>query len=408
MLKYELKKVFSRTANRIALLLMLALICLTWYFALGVSWIDESGNSHSGPAAVAQLKAAQKEWTGYLDEETIRQVIAENLRIQSMPEAQSDSVQDSEITYGRGQGIMEIRSLLNCSFADRFRSYDYYRADSLTLEDAPKFYENRVRLLEEWFEEEAGDQFSEAEKAFLTERYESLVTPLYYDYALGWTQLFEYAPMLVMITMLGLGYLVAGIFSNEFTWKSDAVFYATLYGRDRAIKAKLKAGFCLVTGVYVATFLLYSTVVLACLGADGWGMAVQASRSGWKCFYHITMWQKYLLIALGGYIGCLFMSFLCMLVSAKTRSAVVAVMCPFVLIFLPSFMANIPGHTVQKIIGLLPDQLLQTGSALNLFNLYSLGGHILGAVPILLVVYSVLAVILWPVIYRVYRKKEIG
>ena len=67
MLKYELKKVFSRTANRIALLLMLALICLTGYFALGVSWIDESGNSHSGPAAVAQLRAAQKEWTGYLD-----------------------------------------------------------------------------------------------------------------------------------------------------------------------------------------------------------------------------------------------------------------------------------------------------------------------------------------------------
>lgn len=408
MLKYELKKVFSRTANRIALLLMLALICLTWYFALGVSWIDESGNSHSGPAAVAQLRAAQKEWTGYLDEGTIRRVIAENLRIQSMPEAQSDSVQDSNITYGRGQGIMEIRVLLNCAFADRFRSYDYYRADSLTPEDAPKFYENRVRLLEEWFEEEAGEQFSEAEKAFLTERYESLVTPLYYDYALGWTQLFEYAPMLVMITMLGLGYLVAGIFSNEFTWKSDAVFYATLYGRDRAVGAKLKAGFCLVTGVYLATFLLYSAVVLACLGADGWDMVVQASRSGWKCFYHITMWQKYLLIALGGYIGCLFMSFLCMLVSAKTRSAVVAVMCPFVLIFLPSFMANIPGHTVQKIIGLLPDQLLQTGSALNLFNLYSLGGHILGAVPILLVVYSVLAVVLWPVIYRVYRKKEIG
>ncbi|MDE5747213.1 MAG: ABC transporter permease [Acetatifactor sp.] len=408
MLKYELKKVFSRTANRIALLLMLALICLTWYFALGVSWIDENGNSHSGPTAVVQLRAAQKEWTGYLDEEIIRQVIAENLRIASMPEAQSDDLRDNNITYGRRQGIMEIRELLNRAFADGFRSYDYYRADTLTPEDAPKFYENRVRLLEEWFEEEAGDQFSETEKAFLTERYKSLETPFYFDYSHGWHQLFEYAPTLVMITMLVLGYLVAGIFSNEFTWKSDAVFYATLYGRDRAVGAKLKAGFCLVTGVYLTAFLLYSTVVLACLGADGWDMAVQASRSGWKCFYHITMWQKYLLIAFGGYIGCLFMSFLCMLVSAKTRSAVVAVMCPFVLIFLPSFLANIPSHTVQKIIGLLPDQLLQTGSALNLFNLYSLGGHILGAVPILLVVYSVLAAVLWPVIYRVYRKKEIG
>lgn len=408
MLKYELKKVFSRTSNKVALLLLLAVMCLTCYFALGVSWVDENGESHKGPAAVAQLKAAQKEWAGYLDEEAIRRVIAENLRIQSMPEAQSDNVRDSNITYGRGQGIMEIRRLLNCSFADRFREYNYYRMDALTPEDAPKFYENRTRLLQGWLDEEAENHFSEAEKAFLIERYESLEIPFYYDYALGWTQLFEFAPTIVMITMLVLGYLVAGIFSNEFIWKSDAVFYASLYGRDRAVRAKLQAGFCLVTGIYLVTFLLYSAVVLACLGTDGWNRAVQASPGDWKCFYHITMWQKYLLTALGGYIGCLFISFLCMLVSAKTRSAVVAVMLPFVLIFLPSFLSNISSSTVQKIIGLLPDQLLQTGSALNLFNLYSLGGRILGAVPILLTVYGLLTVFLWPVIYREYRNKQIA
>jgi len=80
-------------------------------------------------------------------------------------------------------------------------------------------------------------------------------------------------------------------------------------GWDRAAQAKLKAGFCLVTGIYFAAFLLYSGIVLAYLGADGFNLAVQADHSGWKCFYHITVWQKYLLIAAGGYIGCLFLSF---------------------------------------------------------------------------------------------------
>ena len=83
-------------------------------------------------------------------------------------------------------------------------------------------------------------------------------------------------------------------------------------------------------------------------------------------------------------------------------------MVPFVLIFLPSFLANISGATAQKIIGLLPDQLLQTGTTLNLFNLYSVGGKILGAVPILLALYSLLTVILWPVIYREYRHQQIS
>lgn len=408
MLRYELKKVFSRTGNKIAMLLLLLLVCLTCFFALGVSWVDENGDSHSGPAAIARLRAAQKEWAGALDEAAIRRVIEENQRIQSLPEAHRDTVRDSNITYGRRQGIQEVRSLLNCSFAGGFREYDYYRADALTPEDAPLFYPNRVRLLREWLEGEAKDQFSEREKAFLVERYESQETPFSYDYALGWTQLLEYAPTVVMIAMLVLGYLVAGIFSNEFTWKSDAVFYSSLYGRDRAVKAKLRAGFCLVTGAYMATFLLYSVIVLGFLGTDGGNMAVQATQNGWKCFYHITLWQKYLLTALGGYLGCLFISFLCMLVSARTRSAVLAVMLPFVLIFIPSFLANISGGTVQKIIGLLPDQLLQTGTALNLFSLYSLGGRTVGAVPILLTVYPLLTVCLWPIIYRVYRKKQIG
>lgn len=408
MLKFELKKIFARTGNKIALLILLGVMGVTCYFAMGVSWVDENGETHRGPAAVAQLRAAQKAWAGYLDEDTVRRVIEENRRIQSMPEARSDNLKDSEITYSRGQGLREIRNLLNYSFANGFRDYDYYRMDSLTPEDAPDFYSNRIRLLREWLEDEAKDQFSEAEKAFLVKQYESLEIPFYYDYAKGWAQLFEFSPTIVMITMLVLGYLVAGIFSGEFVWKSDAIFYSSLYGRDRAVQAKIKAGFCLVTGIYFTVFLLYSGIVLAYFGADGWNLAVQAESGGWKCFYHIAIWQKYLLIAAGGYVGCLFISFLCMFVSAKTRSAVVAVMVPFALIFLPSFLANISNATARKIIGLLPDQLLQTGTALNLFNLYSVGGKILGAVPILLALYSLLTVVLWPVIYREYRRKQIG
>ncbi len=407
MLIFELKKILVRTSSKVALLLLLAVIGVTCYFAMGISWIDENGDTQSGPAAVARLQAARREWSGYLDETAIRRVIAENQRIESMPEAKSTVLRDSQITYGRKQGLMEIRDLLNQSYAAGFRDYDYYRVDSLTEDDAPDFYQNRVRLLEEWLTEEAADQFTEAEKAFLVEQYESLEPPLYVEYAVGWAQLFEYAPTVVMITMLVLGYLVAGIFSNEFIWKSDAVFYSSLHGRDKAVRAKLKAGFCLVTGIYFGAFLLYSVIVLGYLGAGGFDMAVQACDS-WKCFYSITVWQKYLLIAVGGYIGCLFISFLSMLVSAGTRSAVAAVMLPFALIFLPSFLANIPSQAVQKIIGLLPDQLLQTGKSLNLFNLYSVFGRILGAVPILLVLYSLLTIILCPVIYRKYRRIQLG
>lgn len=99
-----------------------------------------------------------------------------------------------------------------------------------------------------------------------------------------------------MLTMLILGYLVAGIFSNEFVWRSDAVLFSSFYGRNKAVTSKIKAGFCVVTAVYSAVFIIYTGIVLLYLGADGWNLPIQSSWISWKCFYNITNLQKYLFI----------------------------------------------------------------------------------------------------------------
>lgn len=408
MVGYELKKVFFRTGNKLALLLLICVVGVTCFFATDVSYVNENGEKESGPAAVEKLKTAQKEWTGYLDEAKIRQAIAENKRIRETPEAMSKDYRENDIAYSWGQGIMEIRNLLNASYANGFREYDYYRADSLSEADAAGFYTNRTELLLAWLKTEAKDQFSEAEKEYLIRQYESIQTPWYYDYMKGWTQLFEFAPTVIMITMLILGYLVAGIFSNEFVWKADAVYFSSMYGRNKATAAKIKAGFCVVTIIYWAVIIAYTGIVLLYLGTDGLMCPIQADRSGWKSFYNISVGQKYLLIVLGGYIGCLFISFLCMLVSAKTKSAVVAAMIPVILIFVPSFLGNINSPVINKILGLLPDQLLQIGMAMNLFNLYTVGNRVFGSVPVLLVLYTVLTALLLPLMYREYCRKQIN
>lgn len=407
MMRYEVKKVFAKTGSKIALVLLFIVMGITCFFAMDVSYVDGEGISRSGPAAVSKLRAARKEWAGYLDEEKIREVIAENRRIQSTPEALSQNVDERNIAYGWKQGINDIRDLLNCSYATGFREHDYYRADSLTEDEAASFYENRIKLLREWLGSEAKDQYSGEEKAYLIRQYEKMETPLYYDYMTGWQQLFELSQTIIMLTMLILGYLVAGIFSNEFTWKADAVFFSSVHGRNKAVSSKIRAGFWIVTAVYFASFLLYTGIVLGYLGADGWNLPVQANWTAWKCFYNITNWQKYLFIAIGGYVGCLFISFLTMLISAKTRSTVLAVMTPVVLIFIPSFISNIDSPVVNKIIGLLPDQLLQIQMALGYFNLYSVGGMVVGEAPVILVLYTVLTIIIFPVLYQTYRRLQI-
>lgn len=404
MVKFEIKKVFLRRGNQIAVALLAVLLCVVCLFAGNISYVNESGETETGFQAVKKLREEQKKWSGPLDEAKIRKVIEENNKISQTPEAQSDDFQENDKAFHKKQGFQEIRNLLNYAYAEGFRDYNYFRADSLKPEDASKFYENRIVLLKEWLSGEGKALFSETEKEYLIKKYESLQTPFFYDYVEGWKQLFLYFPTILMILMLVLGYLISGIFAREFQWKADSILFSSMYGKNKAVSAKVKACFYIVTGIYWCTVLLYTGAVLLYLGADGAFCPIQANSSGWKSFYEMTNMEKYILCAVGGYLGCLFISFLTMLVSGKTKSSVAAVVLPFVLLFLPSFLSNINHPAAAGNLGLLPDRLLQLAQGTANFTLYEIGGKVLDGIFLLFPVYSVFCALLLPVLKRMYRK----
>lgn len=404
MVKFEIKKVFLRRGNQIAVALLAVLLCVVCFFAGNISYVNESGETETGFQAVKKLREEQKEWAGFLDEVKIRKVIEENNKISQTPEAKSEDFQENDKAFHKKQGFQEIRNLLNYAYAEGFRDYNYFRADSLKPEDASKFYENRIVLLKEWLSGEGKALFSETEKEYLIKKYESLQTPFFYDYVEGWKQIFLYFPTILMILMLVLGYLISGIFAREFQWKADSILFSSMYGKNKAVSAKVKACFYIVTGIYWCTVLLYTGAVLLYLGADGAFCPVQANSSGWKSFYEMTNMEKYILCAVGGYLGCLFISFLTMLVSGKTKSSVAAVVLPFVLLFLPSFLSNINHPAAAGILGLLPDRLLQLAQGTANFTLYEIGGKVLDGIFLLFPVYSVFCALLLPVLKRMYRK----
>ena len=100
--------------------------------------------------------------------------------------------------------------------------------------------------------------------------------------------------------------------------------------------------------------------------------------------------------------AALFILAAAMTITAKTRSAVLGASLPFILLFLPAFLPDLSGIT--KMLGLLPDQLLQLPFGLNTFSLYQIGKTIVPAVPILFLVYSVLSVLLLPAAWQIYRQ----
>lgn len=411
MLYYELKKIWAKPGNKIAMVILAAILAATCYLAVfDVYYVNENGDHEYGIAAIQKLKAAKKEWEGTLTEEVIAKVIAENARINATEEGQSQNIQKSNIAFGWKQGFSDIRYLLEYSYG-KFREWDYYLPDTLVPEDAVGFYKRRVSQLSEWLDtEEAGYLIADDEKQFLIERYAALETPYQYEYHDGWERLLYYSSMIVMLTIIVLGFIVASIFSGEFGYKADAVFYSSYHGRGRATAAKLGAGVLFVTFVYWGIMLIYTTVVLGIFGTSGADVIIQLGvhAGGWKSFYLLTFGQLYLLTVCGGYVGALFMLLLAMFVSARTRSTALAASVPLLLSFLPSFIENmnLQEKVINQIMGLLPDQIVQINNIISYFNLYHIGGKIVGSIGILFVLYTTLSVLLCPVIYQVYRKLE--
>ena len=407
MVKYELKKIVSSTGGKIALALMALMVAVgCWICVSDVEWVNEQGDPETGLAAVSKLRAAQKEWTGVLDEEKLTQIIRENQRICATPEAQSKDYRQNDIAYGWKQGIRPVLNMMNYAYSAGFQEYDWYCNESVTPDRAGEFYGNRTKRMKDWLLDKTGSAqylFNENEKQYLIDQYETLETPFYLDYTEGWKQICYNAPFVIMMAALILGYLCAGIFAGEYRWKADAVFFSARHGRDRAVWAKIKAGLLLVTLVYWGSVLFYTLVGLGILGFDGWSCPLQIDM--WKSFYHLTMGKAWLLTVVGGYIGCLFFALLTMWVSAKTRSTVFASMVPFLLVFLPTFLENLNSDWVSKALGLFPHQLLEIYQALRYFYVYDFGIAVKGALEIIPALYLLLSAALVPMMYFRFRKR---
>ena len=159
--------------------------------------------------------------------------------------------------------------------------------------------------------------------------------------------------------------------------------------------------------LYWGSLGIFALFTLCYCGFDGGNCAIQFDW--YKSFYNFTYWQTFLLYAISSYIGMLFIAFLCMWVSAKTRSSVFAVTIPFILIFIPNFLENSAlGGSLSKVLGLLPDNLLDLFQHLKHFDVYDLWFTVTGAWPMLLVLYTILTLVLVPVMYREFRTKQVG
>lgn len=401
MLRFEIKKIFSKRINKVVLIALIAVTIAGSLLAIrDVKYYTDQGTRISGPAAARQLKAEKNRWQGYLTEDVIKRAVEENQAVK----AASGSPDKALV---RRQGFEDILQLVNRGFSEP-GEYDYYLCDNISPEKAAGLYEQRLIYLDR--DLGSGDSekegFSQNEKEFLRNKYRDMDTPLYYEYMEGWKALLDsqYLPTLMIITIVIIGFLISGIFSDEFQLKADSIFFSSEMGRNKAVAAKLKAGFITITAVYWGVMLLFSLIILAVLGFGGAGCMIQAGEN-WSSMYNITYFQDWLFTMLGGYTAHLFILMLAMFISAKTRSTVISITIPFALSCAPMFLGRVPMFT--NIMSMFPDMLLRICAFLEDLLVCEAGGRVFGLYTVLIPVYLLLSFVIAGVLYRSYRQVEV-
>ena len=144
MLRYEIRKVFSKSKNRIAVIVLFVILVITSILTINkVEFVDENGNSSVGISASRDLREAKNQWAGYLTTDTLSKALEENKTINSSKEALSDDITEQNKAYAKKQGIAGIMDVIICAFSD-YRDYNYYAPDHISDDEVGTIYERRI------------------------------------------------------------------------------------------------------------------------------------------------------------------------------------------------------------------------------------------------------------------------
>ena len=394
MLKFELKKIFSKRINQVLLAAVLVVTIIYSGMAIGsISYTDEEGQDHTGIEAGRLLAEDINQWKGELTAEKISEVIND---YKTLSAEYPDGIPDTE--YGKTiQSYYDIYDFvigIMTPDSEWDESVVYQLSDE-QLQDIYTIYQEKKKKMAE----EYGT--TPEKRNYLESIYEKIEIPLSFEAKDSWDTMTMYAQTYVLLMAVIIGFLAAGIFSGEFRPGTGDVFLAAKYGRSKAIKNKIIAGILVSTVVYWIGVGLLSFISFAVMGTSGFFTPYQIDDP--YSIYVMTYGEYYLLILVGGYIATMFCAALTMLVTVKMHTPNLAVCIPFFLLCMMPFIARVL-PAFDAFFNLLPTVLTNIFNAVRTPILFQIGSFVFRQISFLMFLYIVLFIVLLPFIYRSYSR----
>ena len=417
LVRFELKKLLVRRTSLIACAGILAMLCgIMTLNIVQTKTASDTGEVLNGTAAIAHQKEKAASHEGVLSFERVQDEVAayKELAFSKVDPADVSGLSD-EAAYAlmkQAYDEDEFRAIYDTYYAYLFSPWKagalepYQVAAQLDDGAADGFYGAIADKLQRTLDDGMGGTwaYSDAERAYWTEKQAAVDEPLAYGYAGGWGDVLACLGFFAF-AMVAVCVALTPVFAGEYQDRTDAVLLATRYGRSKLVAAKLVAAFVFATVYFALAALIIMGAALAFFGAEGGDLPVQVLSLGIP--YDLTMAEA-TWIAVGiAYLITLGFAALTLLLSSKLRSQLAIFVTCAALIFLTGMVPSGGNAMLLHALYLFPLNALNDQVLFNSLVSYQAGPFVVDLVGLLVGVYALVLIACAPLAARAFRRHQV-
>ena len=417
LVRFELKKLFVRRASLIACAGILVMLCgIMTLNIVQTKTASDTGEVLNGTAAIAYQKEKAASHEGVLSVERVQDEVA---AYKELAFSKVDPADVSGLSGEAAYALMkqaydedEFRAIYDTYYAYLFSPWKagalepYQVAAQLDDGAADGFYGAIADKLQRTLDDGMGGTwaYSDAERAYWTEKQAAVGEPLAYGYAGGWGDVLACLGFFAF-AMVAVCVALTPVFAGESQDRTDAVLLAARYGRSKLVAAKIVAAFVFATVYFALAALIIMGAALAFFGAEGGDLPVQVLSLGIP--YDLTMAEA-TWIAVGiAYLITLGFAALTLLLSSKLRSQLAIFVTCAALIFLTGMVPSGGNAVLLHALYLFPLNALNDQVLFNSLVSYQAGPFAVDLVGLLVGVYALALIVCVPLAARAFRGHQV-
>lgn len=417
LVRFELKKLLVRRTSLIACAGILVMLCGIMTLNIVQTKTTSSADEVlSGTAAIAYQKEKTAAHEGVLTVERVQDEVAayQELAFSKVDPADVSGLSDQAAYTLMNQAYDEdeFRAIYDAYYSYLFSPWKegalepYQVAAQLDDGAADGFYEAIADKLQRTLDDGMGGTwvYSDAERAYWTEKQDAVGEPLAYGYAGGWSDVLACLGFFAF-AMVAVCVALTPVFAGEYQDRTDAVLLSSRYGRSKLVAAKIIAALVFATAYFALATLIIMGAALAFFGAEGGDLPVQVLSLGIP--YDLTMAEATWTAVGIAYLMTLGFAALTLLLSSKLRSQLAIFVACAALIFLAGMVPSGGNAVLLHALYLFPLNALIDQVLFNALVSYEVGPFVVDLMGLLVGVYALVLVVCVPLAARAFRRHQV-